>query len=300
MEHHHHIDPDAGDRKVAAAVGLNLLLTVAQFIGGIFAGSLSLIADALHNLSDAIALILAFAARKIARRPADETMTFGYWRVEPVAALINYTSLTIIAAYLIYEAGTRMLEPQPVDGWIVVIIATIALAVDLGTAVLTYRLATQSVNIRAAFVHNLADALGSVGVIIAGTSVILFDWVWIDSLVTFAIASYILWLVWSEIGGVIRTLMLGRPTGLDLGSIIKCIHSVEGVSDVHNLHVWQLDEHHGALQAHLVIAAGEWGEADAIKAAVKTALAAEFDLQLTTLEMECAHHACSDGPLIGI
>ena len=118
--HHHHVDPDSSDGKIALAVAINLGLTVAQVIGGIVAGSLSLIADALHNFSDAIALIIAFAARKIARRPANADMTFGYGRIEAVAALINYTTLIVIGLYLVYEAAMRFANPEPVAGWIVV------------------------------------------------------------------------------------------------------------------------------------------------------------------------------------
>lgn len=180
--HHHHVDPTAGDGKVAFAVGLNLALTVAQIIGGIVAGSLSLIADAMHNLSDAMALIIAFFARKIARRPADGRMTFGYGRIEAVAALINYTTLIVVALYLVYEGVARFFAPMEVAGWIIVIVAGVALAIDLGTAALTYRLSKTSMNIRAAFLHNLADALGSVAVIVAGTLVILFEWYWVDPL----------------------------------------------------------------------------------------------------------------------
>ena len=124
--HHHHIDPEDGDRRVALAVVVNLGLTVAQVIGGILSGSLALIADALHNFSDAISLIIAFGARKIARRPADADMTFGYGRAEVVAALINYTTLIVIGLYLLYEAAMRFIDPQGVDGWLVVIIAGIA------------------------------------------------------------------------------------------------------------------------------------------------------------------------------
>ncbi len=109
--HHHHIDPDAGDRRVALAIIVNLALTVAQIVGGIFAGSLALIADALHNFSDAIALIIAYGARKIARKPANSDMSFGYDRAEVVAALINYTTLIIIGLYLVYEAVLRFFEP---------------------------------------------------------------------------------------------------------------------------------------------------------------------------------------------
>jgi cobalt-zinc-cadmium efflux system protein len=136
-DHHHHIDPDSGDARVAWAIAINMGLTVLQVVGGILSGSLALIADALHNFSDAIALIIAFAARKIGRRPADATMTFGYRRAETVAALINYTTLIIIGLYLLYEAATRLSSPEPVDGWLVIWIAVAALVVDLVTAGLT-------------------------------------------------------------------------------------------------------------------------------------------------------------------
>jgi cobalt-zinc-cadmium efflux system protein len=170
---HNHVDPDAGDRRVAIAIAVNIGLSVAQVIGGILSGSLALIADALHNFSDAISLIIAFAARKIARRPHDETMTFGYGRVEIVAALINYTTLIIAGLYLLYEAGARFLDPQPIPGWLIIIVASVALAVDLVTATLTYTMSKDSMNIRAAFLHNVADALGSVAVIVAGTLIFL-------------------------------------------------------------------------------------------------------------------------------
>ena len=171
--HNHFPGADAGDRRVLLAVAVNVLLTAAQIIGGIVAGSLALVADAIHNLSDAISLGIAFAARRIARRPSNEAMTFGYVRAEIVAALINYTTLIVIGLYLVYEAILRFIEPQPVQGWLIVIIASVALVVDLVTALLTYTLSKHSMNIRAAFLHNVADALGSIGVIIAGTLIIL-------------------------------------------------------------------------------------------------------------------------------
>ena len=121
--HHHHVDPEAGDARVLWAILVNMFLTIAQVVGGVLSGSLALIADALHNFSDAIALVIAFGARKIARRPSDETMTFGYGRAEIIAALVNYTTLIVIGLYLLYEATVRFIDPQGVDGWLVVVIA---------------------------------------------------------------------------------------------------------------------------------------------------------------------------------
>jgi len=299
-DHHHpHINPDAGDARVAWAVVVNLALTLAQVVGGILSGSLALIADALHNFSDAIALIIAFFARKIARRPADARMSFGYGRAEVVAALVNYTTLVVLALYLIYEGIMRFLDPAPINGWLVVWIAILALVVDLVTAALTYTMSKDSMNIRAAFLHNLADALGSVAVIVAGTLVILYGWVWVDPVVTLIIAGYILWHVQAEIGGVIRVLMLGSPPQLQVETVARAIEDIDEVQGVHHIHLWAMQEHAAALDAHLVIAPGAWGHADQIKQSVKARLNADFGILHSTLELECSIHACHGAARIG-
>ncbi len=291
---HHHVDPEAGDRKVFAAIAVNMGLTVAQIVGGVLSGSLALIADALHNFSDAISLVIAFAARKIARRPRDADMTFGYGRVEVVAALINYTTLIVIGLYLLYEAAMRFADPQPVEGWLIVIIAGVALIVDAATASLTYTMSKSSVNIRAAFLHNVADALGSIAVIVAGTLILLYDWRLVDPLVTVMIAGYILWQSFREIGPVIRILMLGSPPDIETHGVLDAVCDTPGVTGIHHAHFWQMDEHHAALDAHVVIEEGRWGQADAIKERIKTHLANEFGIEHSTLELECAYHACDD------
>jgi cobalt-zinc-cadmium efflux system protein len=297
--HHHHVDPDAGDARVFWAIMVNLGLTVAQAVGGIFAGSLALIADALHNFSDAISLVIAFAARKIARKPADEQMTFGYGRAEVVAALVNYTTLIVIGLYLAFEAIGRFFDPQPVDGWMVVVIAVVALVVDVATAMLTFALSKSSVNIRAAFLHNVADALGSVAVIFAGTLILLYDWRLIDPLVTLLIAGYILWQSFSEIGGVIRILMLGSPPGTKSRELAEALGRIEGVCDIHHIHFWQMQEHEAALDAHLVIKDDRWNEAERIRNEAKELLRERFDISHTMLELERADHACQNAQLIG-
>lgn len=294
-DHHHHIDPDSGDARVAWAIAVNMGLTVLQVVGGILSGSLALIADALHNFSDAIALIIAFAARKIGRRPADATMTFGYRRAETVAALINYTTLIIIGLYLLYEAATRLFSPEPVDGWLVIWIAVAALVVDLVTAGLTYSLSKSSMNIRAAFLHNVADALGSVAVIIAGTTILLFDWFLIDPLITFMIAGYILWQSLREIGPVIRVLMLGTPPQLDLDTVLADINRLDGVESVHHLHVWLMEEDQAALSAHIVTSS----TSGSIRKHLKQMLKDRHSITETILEIEHPSEACSDSEIIG-
>lgn len=226
-------------------------------------------------------------------------MTFGYGRAEIVAALINYTTLILLGLYLIYEAVMRLLHPTDIDGWLVVIIAVFALAVDSATALLTYAMSKDSMNIRAAFLHNIADALGSVAVIIAGTAIILYDWRLIDPFITLLIAGYILWQSVTEIGGAIRILMLGSPPDLEARAILQSMRAVSGVADVHHLHLWQMQEHEPALEAHIAIKQGSWHAADQIKQAVKTTLQETYVLTHITLEMECHLHACKNPQTIG-
>lgn len=297
--HHQHIDPEAGDRRITFAIAVNVFLTFAQIVGGILSGSLALIADALHNFSDAVALIIAFAARRIARRPADGEMTFGYARVETVAALINYVSLIIIGLFLIYEAIMRFFAPSPVAGLMVMAIAAIALIVDLGTALLTYAMARTSMNIRAAFLHNVADALGSVAVIIAGAAILWLGWTWVDPAVTLLIAGYILWQALSEVGPVIRILIQGTPPLIDPTAVVERLANENGVTDVHHAHLWQMDEHTNALEAHVVVASGRWDEADEIRKRLKKVLQDEFGIEHSALELETANGACAATQAVG-
>lgn len=292
--HHHHIDSEAGDRQVAWAVAVNMALTLVQILGGLLSGSVALIADAVHNFSDAVSLVIAYGARRIARRPRDARMTFGYGRAEAVAALVNYTTLIVIGLYLVYEAILRLFEPPGVEGWIVVIVAGVALGVDLVTALLTFRLSRESMNIRAAFLHNLADAASSVAVIVAGSLILLYDWRLVDPLATLGISGFILWSAFREIGPVIRLLMLGAPPALDLNVIRDRLLAVEGVESLHHLHLWQIDEQKASLEVHLVISEGAAPDFADVNARVKELLAEEFGIRHATLELETAASGCAD------
>lgn len=293
MGHHHVHSEQAGDRRVWWAVAVNVLLTVVQIVGGLLSGSLSLVADAIHNLSDAISMAIAYIARRIARRPANEDWTFGYVRAELIAALINYTTLIVIGLYLVYEATWRFIEPEPVQGWTVVIIAIVALVVDTITALLTFSLSKSSMNIRAAFLHNVSDALGSIGVIVAGTLIILYDWVFIDPLITLLIAGYILWQAFAEIGGSIRILMSATPENIDPQAVISRSLAVPGVCGMHHLHIWPIDEHRVSLEAHVVIEDESMSRGEDIKNELKQMLINDFSIKHTTLDLESKSRKCS-------
>jgi len=286
--HNHHHHAPASDRGLILAVGINLFLTLAQVIGGVISGSLSLIADALHNLSDAASLGIALFARKISRKPADEFKSFGYQRAEVIAALINLTLLIVVSLYLIYEAVWRIIEPQAITGWIIVVVAGIALIIDMITAMITFRMSKNNMNMKAAFLHNLSDAFASIAVVIAGTLIILYQWYWVDTLLTFLIAGFVLWQGVVMLPKTIHLLMEGTPENLELEDIRSTIEGLEGVEEIHHVHVWSLDEKRVALEAHIVVITDELKEVELIKGNVKLALKEEFDISHSTLEFE--HH----------
>ena len=284
---HHHHAPES-DRGLIFAVWINFFLTFAQVIGGVISGSLSLIADALHNLSDAASLGIALFSRKISRKPADEFKSFGYQRAEVIAALINLTLLIVVSLYLVYEAVWRIIEPQAVTGWIIVVVAGIALIVDMITAMITFRMSKNNMNMKAAFLHNLSDDFASIAVVIAGTLIILYQWYWVDTLLTFLIAGFVLWQGVVMLPKTIHLLMEGTPENLELEDIRSTIEELEGVEEMHHVHVWSLDETRVALEAHIVVTTDELKEVELIKGNVKLALKEGFDISHSTLEFE--HH----------
>ncbi len=283
--HHHHIDPSTtSERRLWLAVFANGLLTIAQIAGGLISGSLSLIADALHNLSDAASLLIALIAIRIGRKPADQNKTFGYKRAETIAALINFTLLIVIGLYLIFEAIQRFYAPVSIDGWIVILVASVALTVDIFTAALTYSQSKNSMNMRAAFIHNLTDALASVGVIVAGILIMLYGWVWVDAALTLVIAAYVLWHGFAEIPKAIHLLMDGTPEDIDIPEVKTAIETIDGVQDVHHIHIRQINEQKTALEAHVVIDNPQ--NIDIIKITIKTLLHDKFDICHSTIEFE--------------
>ena len=285
MNSGHHHGP-GNDKGLLVAIGINTLLTLAQVIGGIISGSLSLLADALHNLSDAASLGIALFARTLSRKPADEFKTFGYQRAEVIAALINLTLLITISLYLIYEALWRILEPQTITGWIVVLVAGVALIVDMITALITYKMSKNNINMKAAFLHNLSDALASIGVIIAGSLILLYEWYWADTLVTFLIAGFVLWQGLTLLPKTIHLLMEGTPEDLSLDDIKISAEKIKGIKDVHHIHIWYLDEHRIALEAHVVVIANELKEVEVIKDKLKQLLKEKYNITHSTLEFE--------------
>lgn len=280
----HHNHNHSSDKKLGAAVFINVLLTIAQVIGGVMSGSLSLIADALHNLSDAGAILIAIIARRIGNKSANSRMTYGYKRAEIIGVLINSTSLILVGLYLIYEAVGKYFNPTPIDGWIVFWVAGIALVIDIATAILTYSSgAKDNMNIRAAFIHNISDALASVVVIIAGILIIQYQLYIFDVIATIGISFYVIYHGIALLNKSILIIMQAVPEEIDLEKIKLVLKNVENVDSVDDIHVWQLDDQKFFLEAHLNLN-GE--DPESCKTEIRQLIKDQFQISHSTLETQ--------------
>ena len=282
---HSHGTKNVSDRVLLWAVIVNLGLSAFEFVAGAISGSVALMADALHNTNDAAALLIAYVARKISRKGADEKFTFGYRRAELIGAMIQLTALILVGLYLVYEAVRRFFEPEPLQGGWIMAAAGIALFVDVATAWLLWAMSKGSLNVKAAFLHNLTDAAASIAVLIGGAAILWLDLAWVDPAITLIIAGYILYMSFGMLRKTSRILMEGTPPELALEDVAQAILEVEGVENVHHLHVWELDEHHRALEAHIALSCAG-SERSKLRNRVKHMFRERFGIGHSTLELE--------------
>ena len=294
--HHAHGNAEGGEKRLLFSIVLNLVITIAEVVGGLLSGSLALLSDALHNASDTASLGVSYVARRISRRAPNTQKTFGYRRAEVVGAFINLITLVLIALYLIVEAVERFLDPQPVDGFVMLVVALIGLAANVVTAVLLFRDSKSSLNIRSAFVHILSDAFSSVGVVLGSVLILWYDVYLADPLITLAISVYILFHAYAMLRQTINILMEGTPHGLDLDDVVEAMQATHRVLDVHHLHVWQLGEGIRALEAHVVIDEDNLGQMEEIKRDLKASLHERFLIEHSTLEFELIPCSVSSHP----
>ncbi|MEX2400636.1 MAG: cation diffusion facilitator family transporter [Rhodothermales bacterium] len=292
-DHHHHshlphgaeVRPDESGRLIAS-IGLNLLITVAEVVGGLLSGSLSLLSDAVHNLSDTASLGISYAARRISKREATPEKTFGYKRAEIIGAFINLITLMIIALFLVNEAIHRFLDPRSIDGVLMLTIAVVGLFANVVTALLLYRGSRGSLNLRSAFLHILTDGLSSVGVVVGGLLIIYFDLYVVDPIITLGISLYLMVHAYGMLRVTIDILMEGTPAQVEISEIVEEVRTIERVIDIHHVHVWQLDDDHLALEAHVVISNEDLQEMEAIKTTIKQRLLDAYQISHSTLELE--------------
>jgi len=290
---HSHGTENVSDGVLLWTIIVNLGLSVFEFVAGAISGSVALMADALHNTNDAAALLIAYIARKISRKGADEQYTFGYRRAELIGAMIQLTALILVGLYLVYEAVRRFFDPDPLLGGWIMAAAGVALVVDLITAWLLWSMSKGSLNVKAAFLHNLTDAGASVAVLLGGAAIVWLDWTWVDPVITLIIAGYILYMSSGMIKKTSRILMEGAPADLSVNELKEALQDLDGIENVHHIHVWELDEHHRALEAHVVIRkASSMKELESLKAKVKTYLREHFSIHHSTLEFESTENSC--------
>jgi len=249
--HHHHHDTDISGGKLLFSVILNIIITFAQFIGGILSGSLALLSDALHNFSDVTSLIISYYAHRISHRPQNIVQTFGYKRAEILAALFNASVLIAVSAYLIFESVDRFLHPEPVASVWVMALATLGIAVNGLSAWLLHRDSHSNLNIRSAYLHLMGDLMTSVAVLIGGGLIYSFGWYWIDPLLSLLISLYLIRSSYGIVRESAGMLMQFAPAHVPVDAVVETVAAFDAIEKIHHIHLWQLDDETVFLEARL-------------------------------------------------
>ena len=253
MEHNHvHIHKhEVEGKNLVYSILLNLLITIAQIVGGIISGSLALISDALHNFSDVLSLSFSLVAHKLSRRKASINNTFGYKRAELIAAFINAITLIVVALFLSYEASTRLFHPTPIQSNLVIWLALLGIVVNGSSVLLLKKDSEHNLNMKSAYIHLLTDMMASIAVLIGGLLMKFYGWFWVDSVMTLLIAVYLIYVSYDLIKSSTKMLMLFTPEHIDIKEIVREVHKIKGVNKLHHIHVWHLNEEELHLEAHL-------------------------------------------------
>ncbi|MEQ5789020.1 cation transporter [Erythrobacter sp. NFXS35] len=288
---HHHVPADFG-RAFAIGITLNLAFVVVEAGAGFVYGSMALVADAGHNLSDVLALALAWIAAIAARRPPSGRFTYGYKSSTILAALANALLLAIAIGAILFETVHRLMEPREPEGMAMIVVAGIGIAINALTAMLFVR-GQQDLNIRGAYLHMVADALVSLGVVLAGVAILLTGLAWIDAAVSLVIVAVIAWSTWGLARDSVAMGMLAAPAGIDLGDVRRHLAGLDGVAAVHDLHVWPMSTTETALTAHLVMP--ERPASDGFLQDVAAALRERFGVDHATLQIESGESLCEQG-----
>jgi len=284
-EHEHTANARDGIRRALAVVlALTASFTVVEIIGGLLAGSLALLADAGHMLSDNLSLGVALFAAWLAGRPATPEKSFGYRRAEILAALANGVTLVAIAIWVFVEAYARFREPTEVLGGPMLAVAALGLLVNAVGAAILYRSGGESLNVAGAMRHVLADALGSVGAMVAAAIIILTGWRYADPLVSVAIGILILGSSWTLLRDSTNILLEATPRGLDAEEVGRKMAAAEGIIEVHDLHIWTITSGFPALSAHVLVGGQE--DCHARRRELEELLTQEFDISHTTLQVD--------------
>lgn len=282
--HHHH---PVNVKNLLAATLLNLVITIVEIAGGILSGSLALLSDALHNLSDTFATFIAYLAILIGRRDANQKKTFGYKRLEILAALLNAVLLIVISVFLLREAYERWNDPRPINSMVMLVVAMIGLLANLYAVIILKKDAHKSINVRAAYVHLISDSLSSVVVIIGGILMQIFKIYWIDPLITLLISIFIIREGFVILKESVNILMQSTPDQLDLSKVKRRVEQLPEVHNIHHIHAWMLTDNEIHMEAHVELKNDlRLSEVKNTHSEIEQIMVHEFHISHVTLQFE--------------
>jgi cobalt-zinc-cadmium efflux system protein len=274
-------------RRFALALVITLGFVVIEAAAGFLANSLALLTDAVHNVTDVIALALSWYAIRLTLRPAHSGKTFGYHRAGILIALFNSTTLILIALGIFYEAYQRLINPPKVEAGLMTIVAALAFMVNAGTALLVKQGSEHDLNQRSAFIHLAGDALATLGALAAGILIALTGWTVLDALVSVLIGVLIVWNAWLIIRESVGILLDSTPRDIDVDAMVRDIRQITGVRGVHDLHVWSITQNMRALSAHVLVDDEPISVSAGIQRQINEALQTRYNIAHATLQLEC-------------
>jgi len=282
--------------RFVLSLSLTGVIFLAELLGGLWTGSLALLADSAHVFMDAFALGLSYLALRAATLPADDRHTYGYHRLQILAALTNGITLLLIAFEILREAWERWQQPRMIQAGPMLVIAVVGLIVNIIVAYVLHEHDHDDVNTRSAFLHVVGDTLASVGVIGAGVVILFTGWMWLDPLVSALIGLLILVSAGRLLKETVHILAEGMPDGMTATAVADAMRTIPGVGQVHDLHVWTVAPGYVALSAHVVLADQALSQTADVMAALKRTLREQFGIEHTTIQFECT--ACGQGAVV--
>ena len=296
MAHHHthgHIRKESDGNNLLITTILNLVITIAEIIGGLVSNSLALLSDALHNMGDTFAVLIAFVANRVSQKSSTPKKTFGFKRVEILAALFNAVTLVVITIFIFIEAFKRIEHPEPIKGWIMFIVASIGLIANLVAVVLLRKDKAKNINIRAAYLHLLGDTISSVAVIVGSLIIIYLKVTWLDPVITFLIGIYILKETFEILKESVDILMQGAPKDIDMDEIKTALEDIHEIDNIHHIHIWNLNDQQVHFECHMDLKEDmKLSDTEELRTRVEKILQNNFHVSHVTIQLE--YNCCSD------
>jgi cobalt-zinc-cadmium efflux system protein len=279
--------PSGGKKDLLIAMSITFIMMIAEIVGGLLSNSLALLSDAGHMLTDNLALLLSFFAMTFASRPATERKTFGFYRLEILAAFVNGIVLVVLSLSIIYQAYLRIVTPQPVQGMLMLIVAIIGLVANVIGALFLFKHSHSSLNIRGAYLHIVGDAFSSIGVVIGGLIIIFTGWYLIDPILSILISLVIIYGAWSLVTESVNILLESAPAHININAIAVDISQVKGVREAYHIHLWTITSGVYAMSAHVLIDDQLVSRSREVIDEIRSLLSRKFNVLHSTIQIEC-------------